>query len=139
MEKFQLSTTRTFEDVWQDMAPSEEAISSNPYPKKEVFFLRGDHTGYRWYVENFPVHTGLATPELKREFNELMKDILETEPIKNGIPGILEFCKDYPESVLKDGSMNRYNFYYEGEAGNYWIQFLDMPKNYNIYAHAYIK
>ena len=79
------------------------------------------------------------TDAIKEEFERLAADILETEPVVQGIPGILKFCADYPESVQKDGARNRYNFYLEGEAANYWVTFLDLPKDYNFYLHIYVK
>lgn len=139
MKTFTLSTTRTFEDVWQETEICPAFLGTSPRPVKEVGYSRADHDGYRWYHSYFPVHPEYMTDAIKEEFERLVADILETEPVSQGIPGILEFCADYPESVQKDGARNRYNFYLEGKEANYWVTFLDLPKDYNFYLHIYIK
>ena len=139
MKEFTLSTICNFKDAWDKEEICPAFLGTAPRPVKEVGYWRADHNGYRWYQGYFPVHPEYVTPAMNEEVMRLVKDILETEPINQGIPGILKFCADYPESVLKDGIRNRYNFYLEGKEANYWVSFLDLPKDYNFYLHIYIK
>ena len=139
MKDFNLTTACGFAHVFEDVAPCPQDIAKRTFPKKEVGYLRGDHDGRRWWTDFFPVRPELMTPEIKDEFQRLAADILETPPIKAGISGIIAFGSKYPEAQQRDGTMMRYNFYYEGESANYRIQFLDIPKNQNIYIHIFAK
>lgn len=139
MKDFTLSTTCAFQDAWDRKEVCPAYVGTSPRPVKEIGYSRAYHDGYGWTHDYFPVHPEYLTDAIKEEFERLAKDILETEPVAQGIPGILEFCADYPESVQKDGTRNRYNFYLEGKEANYCVTFLDMPKDYNFYLHIYIK
>lgn len=139
MKKFTLSTTCAFQSVWDDKEVCPEALSSTPHPVKEISYIRGDHDGRRWWTTVQPVHPGKMAKDIAKEADALTSDIIETEPISKGICGILEFTRPFPEAILKDGSRNRYNFYLEGEHANYWVQFLDMPGDYNLYIHIFEK
>lgn len=139
VKKFTLSTTCNFKSVWDNKEVCPEALFSTPYPVKEIIYVRGDHDGRRWWTTAQPVHPSKMTSDIGKEIEALVDDIIETEPICKGIRGILEFVRPFPESVLKDGIRNRYNFYLEGEHANYWVQFLDLPKDYNLYIHIFEK
>lgn len=138
MEKYTLISDCNFEDVWEHNAPAPDALSSEDRPVKEVGYVRGDHDGHRWWTKFFISRSELITDEIRGEINRLAADILETEPISKGIPGIRKFCAEHPDP-LQDGSAKRCSYFYEGAAANYWIEFLDRPKDYNLYIHVYVK
>lgn len=139
MKKFSLATTCSFKQVWEDKELCPDALSSLPYPVKEIAYIRGDHDGHRWWTTAQPVHPSKMTSDIGKEVDALVGDIIETEPICKGIRGIWEFARPFPEAISKDGSRNRYNFYLEGECANYWVQFLDLPRDYNLYIHIFEK
>lgn len=125
----ELKKTCNFMDALKDCGPVPGSLSSLHRPKTQVGYYRADYDGHQWWTQYFNIHDTLKTETLMKESRGILGDLL------TGFPNLTEikrFCKVGNAEKISDVE---YNCYVNGTYGNYWIRFITLEKNYNIYCH----
>ena len=77
MMKYEFSKTCSFEQDINDTSLEHDAVSTKPYPKKLIAYIRGDYKN-QWWTGYFGVHEKLRTAQTDREGDALL-DYLTSE------------------------------------------------------------
>ena len=64
--KYEFSKTCSFEQDINDTSLEHDAVSTKPYPKKLIAYIRGDYKN-QWWTGYFGVHEKLRTAQTDRE------------------------------------------------------------------------
>ena len=79
--QFQLLHNCSFEQDIYDTSMEHDGISTKPYPKKLIAYIRGDYD-YKWWTGFFCIHNDMRTQETDREGDALLKYLI-TERFPN--------------------------------------------------------
>ena len=69
--KYEFSKTCSFEQDINDTSLEHDAVSTKPYPKKLIAYIRGDYKN-QWWTGYFGVHEKLRTAQTDREGDALL-------------------------------------------------------------------
>lgn len=127
---YELTQHCSFEEDINDTSMEHDAVSTKPYPKKLIAYIRGDYS-YKWWTGYFSVHEALRTPDSDREGDALLNYLI-AEKFPN-LNTLQKYCKRFG-SDSEDCW-----FYVEGEKCNYALRLIPMENNYNLYLYQYAK
>lgn len=130
-----LMTVCPFPEVFTDMVKQPNSVLA--YPRRKIGHIRADHNGWRWWNTIWPVNDELATPEMKREIDEVY-DALTSANVFPDLDELVRYCENHPEAKANH-SETEYNFYLSGDLCNYWIRLITRRKDYNLYLSFYAK
>lgn len=128
--KYEFSKTCSFEQDINDTSLEHDAVSTKPYPKKLIAYIRGDYKN-QWWTGYFGVHEELRTAQTDREGDDLL-DYLTTEMFPD-LDSLIDFCESRYKG--KDDVW----LYAECELCNYAVRIIPMKNNYNLYLYQYLK
>ena len=128
--QFQLLHNCSFEQDIYDTSMEHDGISTKPYPKKLIAYIRGDYD-YKWWTGFFCIHNDMRTPETDGEGDALLKYLI-TEKVTN-LHSLQEYCKSF------DNGREDCWLYIEGVLCNYALRLIPIEKNYNLYLYQYIR
>ena len=128
--KYELLNNCSFKQDIFDTSMEHDGISTKPYPKKMIAYIRGDFD-YKWWRSFFCVHNHLRTSETDREGDALLEYLI-TEKFPN-LDTLQEYCKSF------DNNREDYWLYIEGKLCNYALRLIPIEKNYNLYLYQYIR
>ena len=80
--KYELLNNCSFEQDIYDTSMEHDGISTKPYPKKLIAYIRGDYD-YKWWTGFFCIHNDMKTQETDREGDDLLEYLI-TEKFPNG-------------------------------------------------------
>lgn len=129
----ELKNKCTFMHALEDCGPVLGSLSPIHRPKTEIGYYRADFDGRQWWTQYFDVNDTLKTEPLMKESRGLWRSLL------NGFPTLSELEKFCAEGNAEKLSEVEYNCYASGKYGNYWMRFILLQKNYNIYCHILSK
>ena len=129
-KRYELLHHCSFEQDIYDTSMEHDGISTKPYPKKLIAYIRGDYD-YKWWTGFFCIHNDMRTPETDREGDALLKYLI-TERFPN-LRTLQAYCKRF--------CMGREDcrVYIECALCNYALRLIPIEKNYNLYLYQYIR
>lgn len=119
----------------------EQLKSECPFPDKlkeenMLMRLRGDHNGTQWRSDYTFVDKARLNKDAGSECDKI-RDII-TDELQN-LDEVKKFCEQHPEANVESWRNDRYDFYFEGEHGDFHIKLMYQPKDYNLYIDGYGK
>lgn len=129
----ELKSKCSFVHAFEDCGPVPHSLSPIHRPKTEIGYYRSNFDGRQWWTKYFHVNDTLKTELLIKESKELWENLL------NVFPTLSELEKFCVEGNAEKLSEVEYNCYASGKYGNYWMRFILLEKNYNIYCHILSK
>ena len=88
--KYEFMQTCDFERDINDTSMEHDALSTKPYPKKLIAYIRGDYKN-QWWTGYFGVHEKLRTAQTDREGDALL-DYLTSEMFSD-LNTLIAFCE----------------------------------------------
>lgn len=88
--KYEFMQTCGFERDINDTSMEHDALSTKPYPKKLIAYIRGDYKN-QWWTGYFGVHEKLRTAQTDREGDALL-DYLTNERFPD-LDTLIAFCE----------------------------------------------
>lgn len=90
--KYEFLQTCSFEQDIYDTSMEHNGISTKPYPKKLIAYIRGDYD-YKWWINLFCIHKNLRMRETDREADALIEYLI-TEKFPN-LRALQEYCRRF--------------------------------------------
>lgn len=125
-----------FPEVFADS--EKEADRCYDTYRSKIVHIRADYDGRKWWNTVWPHHDELATPEIRKEVDDVYAALTNEWAFKD-LSALVSYCKEHPDARVSETSKDEYNFYYEGELCCYWLRCITRFRDYNLYLHAFLK
>jgi hypothetical protein len=119
----------------------EEIENPGAFPsryRRKIVHFRADYDGRKWWNTIWPMHDELATPEIRREIDNVYAALTAKDAWAD-LQVLTAFCREHPEALANSTATDEFNFYYEGELCWYWLRCITRSRDYNLYLHAFLK
>lgn len=120
--KEKLTKECPFSSAWND-------LDSKGRSSIEMGYGRMDYDGHMWWRTFFRVNEALETPERIAELEAVC------DAMTDAFPNLFSLEKFVAANGEKQNEVE-YNLYLIGNASDYWIRAITVPRNYNLYVHA---
>lgn len=107
----------------------------HPHPVSELAYARSDYDGHQWWHTWQTVNPDYSLPPVVEEIDGFQAALFRKPEFKD-LKALRKFCRDNAEPTSDSTEFNLYS-----ESGNLyiWLRLITRKKDYNVYAHYYMK